>query len=331
MTPQLLQTIQPTLGLTLVQKAEAQTLFTIPGLGLPVTQHMFMALVSCVLVLLVFVPLSKRIRNNGPTVEGNVTTGRVSQLFEAILVFLRENVARPNLGPLTDKYIYYVWTVFFVVLFANLLGLAPIGQTVALVAYLMGHENHYEYWQFWGGPAMANINMTAALATFSFIAIITIGLKENGVDFLKHFAPVPFKPWPMIPLAAFLVLLEVMGLIIKSAVLALRLFGNILAGFLVVLALVGLIYQFGKDSAVVGYSVGIGVALGTVAILFLELFVAFLQTFIFTFLTVLFISQGAVHHGEHGDEHGHGHDDHGHGDAHGHAHPHNHAPPVAAH
>lgn len=291
--------VSPMLGLTLVEKAQAHTLFVIPGLDLPVTQHMFMALVSCILVLLVFIPVSRRIRVTGTEVEDHVTHGRVAQLFEAILVFLRENVARPNLGPLTDRYIPYIWTVFFVVLFANLLGLAPIGQTVALAAYLAGQGDHYEYWQFWGGPAMSNINMTAALATFSFAAIIFIGLRENGVEFIKHFAPVPFKPWPMIPLAAFLVLLEIMGLIIKSAVLALRLFGNILAGFLVVLALVGLIYQFGQDSAATGYSVGVLVSLGTVAILFLELFVAFLQTFIFTFLTVLFISQGAVHHGEH--------------------------------
>jgi len=302
------------LALTLVQKAEAHTLFTIPlgGYELHVTQHMFMALMSCILVLLVFLPISRRIAVKGASVEDHVTRGRVSQLFESILVFLRENVARPNLGHLTDKYIYYIWTVFFVVLFANLLGLAPVGQTVALAAYLLGHENHYEYWQFWGGPAMSNINMTAALATFSFIAIVFIGLKENGVEFLKHFAPVPFKPWPMIPLALFLIFLEIIGLIIKSCVLALRLFGNILAGFLVVLALVGLIYQFGKggEAPVMGYSVGVGVTLGTVAILFLELFVAFLQTFIFTFLTVLFISQGAVHHGEHEDHDDHAHEDH---------------------
>jgi len=119
------------LALTLVQKAEAHTLFTIPlgGYELHVTQHMFMALMSCILVLLVFLPISRRIAVKGASVEDHVTRGRVSQLFESILVFLRENVARPNLGHLTDKYIYYIWTVFFVVLFANLLGLAPGGQT----------------------------------------------------------------------------------------------------------------------------------------------------------------------------------------------------------
>jgi len=307
-----------TLALSLVEKAEAHTLFTIPlgGYDLNVTQHMFMALVSCVLVLLVFTMIRGRIAVKGSSVEDHITHGRVSQLFEALLVFLRENVARPNLGDLTDKYIYYIWTVFFVVLFANVLGLAPIGQTVALAAYFAGAESagdygHYYYWQFWGGPAMANINMTAALATFSLGAIIFIGLKENGVEFLKHFAPVPFTPWPMILIALPLIFIEIMGLFIKSAVLALRLFGNILAGFLVVLALVGLIYKFGQGSEIVGYSVGTGVAVGTVVILFLELFVAFLQTFIFTFLTVLFISQGAVHHGDH--------DDHAHDEAHGHA------------
>ncbi len=272
-------------------------------LSFSINQFMFMSLVSCVLVLLVLIPVSRKFIAKGDSAESYIVKGRVAQFFEAILVFLRDTMARPHLGDLTDKYIPYIWTTFFVILFANLLGLMPIGQAVALSAWAGGAGDHYEYWQYWGGPAMANINITAALATVSLFMIVYVGIKEGGSHFFAHFAPVPL--WPimkganplMLPLALFLVVLEIVGLIIKACVLALRLFGNILAGFLVVSALVKLITDFGS------WPVGVGVTLGAVAIMFLELFIAFLQTFIFTFLTVLFIASGAAHHG-HDEEHG---------------------------
>jgi F-type H+-transporting ATPase subunit a len=299
------------LAASLADKAKPHTLIEMQfgGLHFSINQFMFMSLVASVLVLLFLLPVSKKFVAKGDDAESYVVKGRVAQFFEAILVFLRDTMVRPHLGDLTDKYIPYIWTTFFIILFANLLGLMPIGQAVALAAWAGGAESagpngHYDYWQFWGGPAMANINITAALASVSLFMIICVGIKEGRSHFFAHFAPVPLWPimdgakLPMLPLALFLVVLEIVGLIIKACVLALRLFGNILAGFLVVSALVKLITDFGS------LPVGVGVTLSAVAIMFLELFIAFLQTYIFTFLTVLFIASGAAHHGhEHPDEH----------------------------
>jgi F-type H+-transporting ATPase subunit a len=268
--------------------------------GLTITNHMLMGLVAAALVLVIFAYVASRVRTKGDGIDAYVTKGRVAQTFEVICVYLRENVARPNLGDLTDKYIYYIWTVFFFVLFCNLLGMVPIGPIAALIMQ-DPHASHI------AGTATSNLNVTGSLALISFIAIIGVGVHEQGVSYFKHFAPVPFKPWPMIPLAVFLIVLESAGLVIKVVVLAMRLFGNMLAGHLVLAALIAMIFTFAKVSALLGYSVGIGVMVGATAISILELFVAFLQAFIFTFLTVLFIAAGAVHHGEHGHDEAHAH------------------------
>lgn len=263
--------------------------------GLTVTNHMLMGLVAAALVLVTFSYVAARVRTSGEGVEAYVTRGRVAQMFEVICIYLRENVARPNLGDLTDKYIYYIWTVFFFVLFCNLLGLVPIGPIAGLI---MGDPAASHI----AGTATSNLNVTGALALISFVAIVGVGVHEQGLRYFAHFAPVPFKPWPMIPLAVFLVVLEGAGLLIKVVVLAMRLFGNMLAGHLVLAAMIAMIFTFAKVSAATGYAVGVGVMIGATAISLLELFVSFLQAFIFTFLTVLFIAAGAVQHGDHGHD-----------------------------
>lgn len=261
-----------------------------------ITNHILMALVSAILVLVTFWYVAAKVQPSGEGAEAHVTRGPVAQLFETILVFLRDQMARPQLGHLTDKYIPYIWTVFFFVLFCNLLGLIPLGAVIAL-ATDNKHISHAI-----GGTATGNIAITGALALLSLIAIIFIGIKEQGSHYFAHFSPGPI--W----MAPLLVPLEVMGLFIKCCVLALRLFGNMLAGHLVIAALLGLIITAYNASGVMGQiGVGIPVILGAVAISMLELFVAFLQAFIFTFLTVLFIAAGAAH-GEHDEAHDYDHD-----------------------
>lgn len=277
---------------------------------LVVTNLLLMAVIAASLVLLVFLYVASKVRvrgTGGP--EDYVTKGRVAQLFETLLVFLREEVARPNLGPLTDKYIYYVWTVFFFVLFCNVLGMLPIGPFFQSLAAAMGAEHPAHYSHF-GGTATSTTTLTAPLAICSLIAIVMIGIKENGKHFFMHFAPVPIWPImrggeaPMLPIALMLVVLEIIGLLVKCTVLAMRLFGTMLAGHLVLAAMLGLIFTAARFHSAMGYGVGVGVlAVGT-ALSLLELFIAFLQAFIFTFLTVLFIAAGAVHHDEgHHDPH----------------------------
>lgn len=263
--------------------------------GLEITNHMLMALLAALLLLVVFFWVSARVRVSGATTDAYLTKGRIPQMFEVICVYLRENVARPNLGPLTDKYIGYIWTTFFFILFMNILGLVPIGPIVALITG-DAHNSHV------AGTATSNLMITGAMALVSLFMIVFVGIREQGAAYFKHFNPGPV--W----MAPLLVPLEVMGLFIKAVVLAVRLFGNMMAGHLVIAAILSLPIIF--QSNVVGV---IGVVAG-LCLSLLEVFVAFLQAFIFTFLTVLFIAAGAVHHGDdHHDDHGHGEHGLGHG------------------
>lgn len=255
--------------------------------GTGFTNHHLMGLVAAVLVFVTFFFVGRASTPKGADAESYVTRGRFAQLFEVLAEFIRERVVRPNLGDLTDKYIYYIWTVFFFILFMNVLGMIPFGPALALVF-------RDDSWSHWGGTATGNIAVTGAMATLSLIVIVGIGVHEQGMKYFAHFAPVPFTPLPMAPLAAFLVVLEVFSLLIKCTVLAVRLFGTMMAGHLVVAAVLALITT---------WAVG-GLVLVSLTLLnLLELFVAFLQAFIFTFLTTLFIAAGAVHHDDHGHEH----------------------------
>jgi len=279
--------------------------------GFDVTNLQLMAVVAATLVLIVFFHVAKRARTgNAGNVDDYNTSGPVAQLFESICEFLREQVARPNLGPLTDKYIYYIWTVFFFILFCNLLGLVPFGPLLQFIAALFGSEHPVHYSHI-GGTATSTLTLNAPLALCSFLAILFIGIRENGKGFFAHFAPVPI--WPimkdaspgLLPISIMLVFLEILGLLIKCVVLAMRLFGTMLAGHLVIAALLGLIFTAGAASAALGYGVGVGVILVALALTLLELFIAMLQAFIFTFLTTLFIASGAVHHDEEHEHHEH--------------------------
>jgi len=265
-------------------------------IGLPVTNHMVMTVVAGVLVLLSTLHLSRKMPAPGETDKSRyVVTGRFSQLIETICVFIRDQVARPNLGHLTDKYVPYLWTVFFFILFANVLGLVPSGPVIAIIVHFLGGDA-YEA-SYWGGTATGTLALTIPLALTAFVAINLIGVKEAGSGYFKHFNPGPAYMAPL------LVPLEVMGLIVKCSVLAMRLFGTMMAGHLVIAVFLGLIALAAAVGAAIGGVVGFGVTLMGFALMALELFIALLQAFIFTFLTTLFIAQGAVHHhDEHEDE-----------------------------
>ncbi|MEX0824518.1 MAG: F0F1 ATP synthase subunit A [Pirellulaceae bacterium] len=257
--------------------------------GFFITNHMMMTAVSAIIVILVFWLVSRKIRIAGDGLEAYQTQGRVAQLFETICAFIRDEVARPNLHGLTDKYIPYIWTIFFFILFCNVLGLVPVGAIMQLIT----GDRHYSHW---GGTATSNLALNSMLAILSFLAVIGIGIREAGAKaFFSHFNPVGWEP-KMLPIGLGLFVLEWMGLVIKCVVLAMRLFGTMMAGHLVIAAFILLIFAAAKASTGVGYTVGIGVLLLGTALTLLELFICFLQAFIFTFLTVLFIASGAVHH-----------------------------------
>jgi len=261
-----------------------------------ITNHLMMTAVVAVLVLLVFYFVSRRVRVKGEGLQAYQTKGSVAQLFETMCSFIRDEVTRPNLGQLTDKYIPYIWTIFFFILFANVLGLLPIGYLLQAAT----RDSHYSHW---GGTATSNLSLNVILAIGSFIAILFVGIREVGAKaFFAHFNPIGWDNPKMLVIGLPLYLLEWMGLIIKCIVLAMRLFGTMMAGHLVIAAFVLLIFSAARYSTSLGYGVHASVVLGGIVLTLLELFICFLQAFIFTFLTVLFISTAVAHHGDH-DEH----------------------------
>jgi F-type H+-transporting ATPase subunit a len=226
-------------------------------------------------MLLVF-PLAARSKDRVPTGMRN--------FWESILQYLREQVARPALHESTDRFMPFLWTVFFLILFSNVLGMLPIGPLASLIAGTTVHL---------GGTATGDISITAGLAVCAFLAIHVGGILEQGfAHYCKNFAPQ--VPWPLLFL---LVPLELIAAVVKPFALCIRLFANMIAGHIVIAILIGFSGLLAAGLSGTTGLVTVGSVLGSVFIGLLEVFVAFLQAYIFTFLTTLFI--GMAIHPEH--------------------------------
>ena len=267
------------------------------------TNHMFMLLLSAAIMLLVFPRLTRRYRS------GELVPTGTRNFFEALLIYVREDVARPVLAEDTNRFMPFLWTLFFFILINNLLGLLPIEPITGVLARAMfgDYDSHGHPRHGIGGTATGNVYVTGALAAVSFVVTQVAGIRANGlVNYLKHFTG--GAPWYMAPI---LIPVEIIGMFVKPFALAIRLFANMVAGHVllaVVIGFVGLAYKamgFGIGSV----GVGIVSVIGATAIMCLEVFVAFLQAYLFTFLTALFIGQLVVH--EHDDHDEHAHADHG--------------------
>ncbi|MCB0833621.1 MAG: F0F1 ATP synthase subunit A [Bacteroidetes bacterium] len=225
------------------------------------TKHVVMMWFVAVLLVLVF----------GLIARPRLVPRGLYNFLESIVVFIREEVVRPNFGELTDRYINYFLTIFWFILFMNLLGLIPYGAT-----------------------ATGNIAVTATLAVITFLVTQYTAIRSQGLGgFLKHLTGgVHWMLWPiMVPV-------ELVGLFTKPFALAVRLFANMTAGHVVILSLLGLIFVL-KTYFVAPVSIAFALF-----IYVLELFVGFLQAYIFTMLSALFIGMGLHHaHEEHGTAH----------------------------
>jgi len=240
-------------------------------------------------LLMLFIPRAVG-RRKGSGIDALVPTG-FGNGIEAICVYFRNEIAKPNLGEHTDRFIKYIWSVFFFILSLNLLGLLPIPA----ISSLIPGAPHL------GGTATANIWTTATMAVLTLMMMVFNGLRLAPRDFIGHLCPGPL--W----LAPLLVPLELIGFLAKTFALSVRLFANMLAGHILLAVLVGFIISAGTASVGMGFAIAVPVVAGSVAITFLELLVAFVQAFIFTFLTTMFIGQSVVFHhhddGAHGEAH----------------------------
>jgi F-type H+-transporting ATPase subunit a len=235
------------------------------------TKFMVLELIVAALLLAIFVPLARRARG------GALPKGPWWNAFESLLTFVRNEIARPNLGEHdADRYVPFLWTLFTFILFCNLLGMFP----------------------FLGSPT-ASIWATGALAVCAFVMMHGAAIVKVGpVKYVKGLWPhidVPYVGW-LFSLGIFVI--EFLGTFIKSGVLAVRLFANMFAGHMV-LAMILLFIVIVGQAGFSGLWAGVTLAsvVGVAALSLLEIFVAFLQAYIFTFLTALFM--GMSLHPEH--------------------------------
>ena len=244
--------------------------------------HIVMLMLAGFLLILLL-PVWVRRREGSDEIGALVPTG-AGNAIEAICEYLRKEVAQPALHEHTDRFIKFIWTVFFFILTVNLLGLLPVGGVRLLGAHL-------------GGTATANPWITGTMALITLGMIVVNGLRLGGKQFLAHFNPGPiWLAWLLIPI-------EVVGLLARIFALIVRLCANMIAGHVLLAVMVSFIFQAAAKSIAGALGVAVPVVLGSIAITLLEIFVALLQAFIFTFLTTLFIGQAvAFHHDGHHEE-----------------------------
>lgn len=245
--------------------------FTVPGTDyvFVITKFMILELVAAALLLAIFIPLARRAK------DGALPKGGWWNAFDALLTFVRDNIAKPNLGKHADTYVPYLWTVFLFILVCNLLGMVP----------------------FMGSPT-ASIAVTGTLAIGSLLLMHGATIVKYGpIRYVKSMWPHIDAPGGVV-ISLLIFIIEFLGTFIKSFVLAVRLFANIFAGHVVLATMLIFIYQAGKSSWTIWGLVTTFSVLGVVALSLLELFVAFLQAYVFTFLTALFTGM-ALEHAEH--------------------------------
>ena len=266
------------------------------GIDFSVTKHVLMLWIVAAVVFAVVTLIARRHQKRSSAVPAG-TGNALEYAVEAI----RDNIALPNFG---RKWVN-TWTplilTFFVFIFsANLIGLIPIFDVLALLNYYVLHQGPESFLvrvTHGGTTATANYNVTAGLAMVTFFAITLAGSKAHGA--IKHFKNiVPHGlAWPVY---IILIPIEVMGMLVKPFALTMRLAANMTGGHIAILAVMSLVFLFTEmfKTALAGIAVGmflsVPLALGITA---LELIVVIVQAYVFTLLSAVFIGMAIhVHH-----------------------------------
>ncbi len=232
--------------------------------GMPIYNIQIVQLIAVGLIFAMFLRVPAAIRSGGGGALTRTAAGTVS--------WLRDTVVYPNLGADAGrKFLPYFCSLFFFILFMNLLGLVPKSNTPT-----------------------ANVWVTASLACVTLAMMLIGGMIVQGpLAFWKNLVPHGVQPW----LAPLLFLLEVMGLVIKPFALTMRLMGNMTGGHLALLSFLGMLFYFGQDSTTVGLGLSIPIVGLSVFMMLIEGFVALLQAYVFTILSVIFV--GMCMHPQH--------------------------------
>lgn len=243
-----------------------------------ITKNVFTMMLAALLLILLWMAVAKGYKRN----EGQAPSG-IQSVMEPFFTFIRDEVTKPMIGDKHyERFQPFIMTLFFFILFCNLMGLVP----------------------FFPGSA----NVTGNLAVTMVLAVLTfIVTNINGnAHYWGHVLWMPGLPTFVKPI---LTIVEVLGLFIKPFSLMIRLFANISAGHIIILSLIGLIFLFGENGTNVGGAAA-GAFIGGLFTAFMnliELLVAFLQAFIFSILTASYIGAAVEDHEHHGHEHDHAH------------------------
>lgn len=247
-----------------IEYDESQHATNLAPLDISITKGVVSMLLIAVLIFYLFNSLAKSYAESG-----GIPTG-VGRFFEPIILYIRDDIARPNIGEKKyGKYMNFLLTVFFFIWFLNLLGLTPLGVNVT-----------------------GNIAVTFGLALLTFVITNLTGTKDY---WLHIFDPLgaSMKWYAKIPLYIILIPIEVLGIFIKPFSLLIRLYANMQAGHIVLMSLIGLMFIF---KSWLGSPLSFGLAF---AISIIELLVALLQAYIFTMLSALYFGFAAEEHEHH--------------------------------
>jgi F-type H+-transporting ATPase subunit a len=264
---------------------------TIAGIDFSVTKHVLMLwIVAAILFAVVTLAVRRYLRQERLVPSGFMTA------LEIVVEFVRDSIVLPNVGAKwVGSYTPLLLTLFCFILAANVIGLIPVFDVLALVNHTVVHadpESFFARVLHGGVTATGNFNVTAALATITFFAIIIAGVRAHG--FVKHWTNMVPHGLPL-PVTLMLIPIEIMGMFVRPFALTMRLAANMTGGHIAILAILSFVFIFAQMSA--GLGVGVGVALSlplAVGISALEIIVVAVQAYVFTLLTAVFIGM-AIH------------------------------------
>ena len=268
---------------------------TVMGIDFSVTKHVLMLWLVAALLFVVITSLVRRYVKLGP--DRLVPRGATTAL-EITVEFVRDAIVLPNVGrKWVRTWTPLILTFFLFILFANLIGLVPIFDVIGLAQHTFLHlpEDSFVVRLIHGGAtATGNFNVTAALATITFVAIIIAGSKAHGfVHHWKNLAPKGLA-WP---LYFILIPIEILGMFVRPFALTMRLAANMTGGHIALMAILSLVFIFTEmiGHAIAGVGVGLVLSLPlAVGVSGLEIIVILVQAYVFTLLTAVFIGM-AIH------------------------------------
>ena len=244
--------------------------FEIFGYHFQLTKYMVIELVVAVTMLAIFLTLARKICSGQPP------KGRFWNMFEVLLLYLRNSVFRPAIGKeYADRYVPYLWTLFFFLLFTHLYGFLP-----------------------WSGTPTASTGVTFVFAFMTFMIVNISGVMKYGIVgyWLGLVPKMKLSPFLAIFLLPLMFVIELLSLFIKHGVLGIRIWANMFAGSIVYAVFLSFIVA-GADFALAWWALAAsGGVIITVLLSFLKLLVACLQAYIFTMLTALFIGAALHQH-----------------------------------